>query len=418
MNAPPFPAPLLASFSQCVEARAGLHFPPSRWADLERALRQVARRHGVDDLLAWVRDLRAAPPEDPRLDSLIGELTVGETYFFRDAEAFSILQNTAIPFLVAARDDSDRILRLWSAGCSTGEEAYSLAIAADQALAGHPGWTYRVIGADLNEEFLQKATRAVYSAWSFRATSPSLRERYFEPHDDRSYVVAPRIRERVSFLRANLTRADAPPPAGGPFDVVFCRNVLLYFAPAQTEKSLRILRDALREGGWLFTAATDAAPDRFEGFSAESLRNGIAYRKSSSQSAKFPRFAPPSHLLRSPVSFAPPPLPAISEREFPSEKLDALAHFRRARALEEKGALEEAAGALRQALYLDGRFIAAHFTLGEILRRQGRPEASRSLANARHLLENCPPETVLPGSDGITAGSLLKSLDAMMKSHG
>lgn len=187
----------LAELARLIAAETGLHFGPERQADLERGLHAAARTFGLSDT-ACAERLLAAPPSKATFDVLVQQLTVGETYFFRDRQSFENLAREILPALVAARRaDGQRRLRIWSAGCCTGEEAYSVAILLTQVLPDWQDWQLTVLGTDINGRFLQQAAAGVFSAWSFREAPPWLRDGYFRPVGAERYQILPHLRELV-----------------------------------------------------------------------------------------------------------------------------------------------------------------------------------------------------------------------------
>jgi chemotaxis protein methyltransferase CheR len=172
------PAEVLARALELIAARLGLQFPESRLPDIERGLLSVCRQEAVwppgvllvrlaveaDDSTLWVR--------------LIAELTIGETYFFRDRAVFAALELHILPALIAARRAKGiRNLRLWSAGCATGEEPYSLAILLDRLLPDREEWALTILATDINVTTLQAAVRGCYRAWAMRETPPEIQDR-------------------------------------------------------------------------------------------------------------------------------------------------------------------------------------------------------------------------------------------------
>lgn len=214
------------------------------------------------------------------LDQLVTRLAVRETYFFREPAHFAFLETVVFPEIVALRRP-EHVLRLWSAGCSSGEEAYSLAMTAHRAgLAGRA----RVLGSDVSREALAKARAAVYPSWSFRGSGAELARPFVSAKGPLEEVV-PAIRRMVDFARINLASASYPSPANGTseLDVVLCRNVLIYLDPRSVERTARRLHDALAEGGWLVTASSDPPLGDFAPFETVLTPTGVYYRRGSSE---------------------------------------------------------------------------------------------------------------------------------------
>lgn len=222
-------------FRQCAEAQLGIVFDERKHDLLLGVLRRRSEALGFSPS-SYVAQLGVAPDFDE--GALAAELTVGETYFFRHREQVDV-------FVEIARRSAT--LDIASAGCASGEEPYTLAIALREAGLVDVAATIRAF--DINPEALRRATRARYSAWSLRETPESIRERWFYPagkHVD----LAAEIRQAVQFERANLLDPATWPSAS--LDVVFCRNALMYFRPEVMAEVVRAIARALRPGGYLF----------------------------------------------------------------------------------------------------------------------------------------------------------------------
>ena len=227
----------LRQVSALVAQRYGLCFPEDRQADLLRCVQAAVRESGqvsADELLDELLDPAAA---DAALDRLMPFLTVGETYLFRHQAALAALEQVVLPDLIAQRYPAAPFLRIWSAGCCTGEEAYSVAMVLADALPDRAAWQVTLLATDINDRFLRKAADGVYSEWSFRGLPTALRERFFVPAAGGHHQVVPQIRAAVDFAQHNLLADD--PPAGritSGMDVIFCANVLIYFTPEQASQ--------------------------------------------------------------------------------------------------------------------------------------------------------------------------------------
>ncbi|TMF05368.1 MAG: protein-glutamate O-methyltransferase CheR [Chloroflexi bacterium] len=213
----------------------GSEYGASRLDDAVNAILPESGYASPGDLLASC--VSGTPPR--WLYRLVEYLTVGETYFFRDPAQIAALRETILPDLVKQRW-SERRLRVWSAGCSTGEETYTLAILLRETLA-ISGWDVQLVGTDVNRESLRHARDARYAAWSFRATPDPLRDRYFEPIvGDSGWRLIEPIRRMARFTWMNLGAERIVPPAAE-LDLVVCRNVTIYFDEDATQRLYRAL---------------------------------------------------------------------------------------------------------------------------------------------------------------------------------
>lgn len=190
-----------------------------------------------------------------------GYRTVGETYFFREPASLDLIRTHVLPALMQAQRDAGRRLRLWSAGCSTGEEAYTLAMLLEFAIPDLADWEISLLATDGDMRALQMAQQGAYSEWSFRAVPQHIRQRFFMKRSDGLLEVMPRLRDRVHFAALDLA-ADAYPSdrAGDVLDLILCRNVLTYYPSAQAVRIMQRLGQALRPGGWLVLGAAEQPP--------------------------------------------------------------------------------------------------------------------------------------------------------------
>jgi chemotaxis protein methyltransferase CheR len=277
----------LPPLAALVGERLGLDFPPERWADLERGIRLAAQQAGAADVDTFARDQLAAGPDERRLAVLAEALTVGETYFFRERRSFEVLEQQILPSIIAARRSAEPWLRLWSAGCCTGEEAYSLAIVVDRLLPRRQEGQVTILATDVNPGFLRSAARGEFGDWSFRDAPPGFRERYFSPAPaaagaPRRWLVDARIRRMVRFAPLNLVQPLFPDWRSDTqaMDLILCRNVLMYFSPHQMQRVLGRLQRSLAEGGWLAVSAAEAAVKTLHALTPVPFEGAMFYRKS------------------------------------------------------------------------------------------------------------------------------------------
>jgi chemotaxis protein methyltransferase CheR len=233
-------------FRTRIAQHLGLAFEDAKLGFLSELLHARARHHHQDPAGYLTR--LAAPPHD-EIGALAEALTVGETYFFRYAAQFAALTNVVLPDRMRARG-ANRQLRLLSAGCASGEEAYSLAIAV-RGIAPAPAWTVSIRAVDINPAALQRAASARFSSWAFRETPVELQDLWFA-RDGRDRVLDEQIRTAVQFEHKNLTVDDPGLWQPAAYDVIFCRNVLMYFPPAVAERVVTRIEAALAPGGYLF----------------------------------------------------------------------------------------------------------------------------------------------------------------------
>jgi chemotaxis protein methyltransferase CheR len=364
---------IVRAFGDQVTARLGLRFGGSRQADLHRAVETLARGHpgGAHGAISdWMS--RAWSADDIR--TLAGLLCVGETYFFREPAAFDLLEHELLaPHIVWGRHNTRR-LRVWSAGCATGEEAYSLSIMLHRLLPDIDDWDVTALGTDLHAGFLERAREGVYGDWSFRGVPDLVREQYFDRLDGEHWRVKDRYRRIVHFEQGNLIE---PMVATEAFDLILCRNVLMYFSREHIHRVLRQLHLALADDGLLLVAGPEAAGRGADGFETMRFEHALFYRKAAvgKPAAVSPLRAPhvtPTHPL---PAHAPQPSHHIHARHEPDahvlqaiarceaaiahDKCDAALHVQHAALLEEAREPRLARDALRRALFLEPGLVVA-----------------------------------------------------------
>lgn len=446
-------APLLSCLSDVLAARIGLHFPAERWGDLKRGITAAASAFGMPDAKSCAHWLLSAPLTHSQIEILASHLTVGETYFFRDRKSFEALEQYVLPALIHSRRDSERRLRIWSAGCCTGEEAYSIAMLLDRLVPGHEQWNITILATDINPRFLRKAVEGVYGEWSFRDVPGWIRERYFKKVRQGCFEIHPRIRRMVTFSYLNLADDVYPSLSNNTnaMDVIFCRNVLMYFTPERAEKVAGNLHQAALNGGWLIVSPAEDSNKLFSSFSPVVFPGAIFYRKvhgdallAGNDYPPYPAFASLPDAPR--LEAARPALDAMMqeqdetdalcatarlcanqgklveavewcEKAIASDKLNPQIHYLLATIRQELGQPGAAEQSLKRALYLDPDFVLAHFSLGNLHQSQGRyRQAQRYFGNVLLLLRKHPPDETLPEADGLTAGRLAEIVTSLLES--
>lgn len=456
---------LLSRLSELVAARTGLHFPPERWSDLERGIAAAARDFNHPDTESCARWLLSAPltrrMNARNVDEVLASrLGVGETYFFREKRSLEILEEQLLPQLLQSRRD-ERRLRIWSAGCCTGEEAYTIAMLLDGLIPDLKTWNITILATDFNPEFLRKAARGVYREWSFRDAPAWLRGRYFTATGDGHFEILPRIRKMVTFSYLNLADDVYPSLSNntGAMDIIFCRNVLMYFTAQRAKQVIGNFHRALLDGGWLIVSPAESSHTLFSSFAPVEFPGAVLYRKTAGAASQqlvaghplplLPEAAAgvaplPPVLPAEPAAANPAPakIPLADQRALPSrmarscadqgrlgealewceqaiaaDKMNPAHHYLLATILQEQGRHDIAIRSLMRALYLDPDFVLAHFALGNLHQSQGRSrQAQRHFENVLLLLRAHPPDEALPEADGLTAGRLTEIATALLES--
>ncbi len=236
--------------------KAGIRLPPAKMTMIEGRLRRRVRANGMASLRDYCGWLFEGDHLEAESEHLINAVTTNKTDFFREPKHFDYMVGTALPRL---RSEGKTRLRVWSAACSTGAEPYTLAMVLDAFARDHGGPDYGILATDLDSEVLRTAKRGVYPASMLDPVPASMRARYSLRATDpkRSEVrIVPELRASVGFAQMNLM--DERYPVGDPMDIIFCRNVLIYFDKPTQQKVVRRLADCLRPGGLLFLGHSES----------------------------------------------------------------------------------------------------------------------------------------------------------------
>lgn len=229
-------------FKQQFYAKSGLDLNQYKPQQMQRRITNLARRHGADTYMQFFRLLEA----DSRLyREFVDYLTINVTEFCRTPEKFQELEKKVLPALLQAR----RLLHIWSAGCSTGAEPYSVAIILRDLT---PQVRHRILATDIDATMLARARQGIYTEAELKNLSPARRQRYFHQRDG-NFVLDEDIRSRVEFQRHDLLRD----PFGTDYDLILCRNVVIYFTEEAKDQLYRKFFQALRPGGVLFVGGTE-----------------------------------------------------------------------------------------------------------------------------------------------------------------
>jgi len=526
-------------FCELIQARTGIRVGESRRRVLAHALKESAESVEHADLDQLFSSLVEAKTDSGVWNDLIRKVTIGETYFFRDSEIIDALRSHILPYLRACHR-TDRTLRLWSAGCATGEEPYTLAILLRQIFSDIDRWRILILATDINRQALKHAAAGRYRDWSFRETDPVVRDAYFT-RDGSTYTLKPVLREMVTFAYHNLAEDNYPLPTNQTdnLDLILCRNVTIYLPIPLIHDIANRFYQCLSNGGWLIVGPSETHLEIYRQFRTLSFNGATAYQKVADSApatnlwstapeaspvspALIPQslrvvepFAPsllnptnefgiihlpedemsrekikidPSSLqtesdnllrvdperLQSPSSTTrlgiaergdlcqqgeafvkqhrydearqcflsclarePDSTKALylmacleanvgrlqeartwAEKALHRDPLLSEVHHKLALIHEVLGELREAVSRLKKVIYLDPNFILAHFGLFHLYQRTANPiEAERHRTIAVHLASKLPPDTVLPGSDDLTAGQLLTMARAFPKNR-
>jgi len=307
-----------------IQAHTGLRVHPGRFEEIARVVDGVlnsARLAGVSDLLLT---LQLTPFTAPIWQTLIQAITVGETYFFRDQRQIDCLRNHIFPDLIAERRETGlKHLRLWSAGCASGEEPYTLVMLLTELLPDIDAWHITVLGTDINTAFLERARRGLYRPSSFRNETPDyVLPRWFRP-TPQGYQLDPAIRQKVTFLPMNLANSSDPQldDVLTNLDLIICRNVTIYFEQDMVSRIVGLFYRALNEGGRLMVGHSELSTTMYHEFTTRVHDRIVYYQKVSAPPA--PVEVPthiPKHATTRPIAVRPAPARAFAARTAASRR--------------------------------------------------------------------------------------------------
>jgi len=455
---------LLKEVGNFIEENFGLHFPEERFKDLTRALSGAAKEKGIE-IEKYITKLLLGHFTEEDIKALVACLTIGETYFFRDRNLFKMLRERILPPILIKKRYSNKTLKIWSAGCSSGEEAYSIAILLKELIPDYEAWNIDIVATDINETFLNKAKNGIYSEWSFRGNDLDFKNRYFLKGQDNSYEINRSIAKLVKFYNLNLADKDyiINNQRLQNFDIIFCRNVLIYFSLNQGREIINRFYNTLTDGGWLIVAPTESLFLNHTSFVPMNFDDVFLYEKSSKKNsiANKNKFAVRENVFihddkkkslitevkgqfeenNSPTtelevldtnSIEESVKEQILEGEYLEkiawslandgkleeaiklckrailmDKINPTYYHLVAKIYQEQGNINEAISYLKKAIFLEPQFIIAYFELGNLNLREGKSkEALKNFQNAQELLKNLDNEQIIPHSEDITSVAL------------
>lgn len=440
---------MLASAVNLIQARTGVVVPRLCMDRVELGLRRARAALKAPSLERALAELEILPCASAAWQALIGAIAVATTGFMRHREWFAAIEETVLaPLIEVRRRDGSRRIDIWSAGCSTGEEAYSLAMLVDRLLPDRSGWTIRIVGTDINGEALARAAEGIYHPWSLREVEREALAHWFPVTETGRVRIARSLKGMIELGMLNLCEGTYPDSRRGlaDFDLIVCRDVLVYLSEPDQEMVARRLGRCLKPGGWLAVSPAEAAADLFRPLLPVNRPGAILFASGGAPADRQRRAesaGPDAALAPATLSVAaarmrrapvPEMLPAIMrsyndgailarvrdlagsgrhadarqccESFLAANGLELDTHLLLASVCLDVGALPAALEAARCAAYLEPDSPAAHYMLGAILHRQGLHEAGlREMAAVLRLLQTLPTEAVVgrPGEAALAS---------------
>jgi len=327
---------------------------------------------------------------------VVSALTVGETYFLRNKGHFDALIKHILPEIIARREHSSRRIRIWSAGCATGEEPYSVAITLRELIPNLESWNILILATDINRDALRRARAGLYGAWSFRGVEKRIQDCYFRLNGKKQFAIAGKIKRLVTFDYLNLVEDRYPSLTNNTngMDVILCRNVTIYFTPAMTQGVLGRFRNCLVDGGWLIPGASEPNMLFYRDFQPRNFPGAVIYQKpamAKPRAKPAPAFEPPP-AMRAPKPKPLPRVPGVKKERKPSpppplgKGLPTLGEglpteppdpYEVALRLLQTGQVDEALVKLYEKLDQDPNFAPTYYMLGKIYANKGNLEEAQ-----------------------------------------
>jgi chemotaxis protein methyltransferase CheR len=465
---------LFDELAQLAARQIGLRIPDGAHDRFVGMLRERAKHLAYASLKDYQTFLAGRQAAE-EWEELARVFTCGETFFFRDHGQIDLLRLRLLPELIA-QHRNDKTLRLWSAGCASGEEVYSLAMLVDMLLPKRDGWNILILGTDIDSAAIARAQRGRYGQWSFRMVPAELQQRYFHL-EGKEWILNERIRRMVTFRVVNLVGEPFPDSASEldsgserhDMDLILCRNVFIYFNPAAVYAVAAKFAATLREGGYLLTAHTELIGHPVRELESRLFVEGVVYQRAFCQSAVARPVSPAALSVATEVWRAPPvarPLVSLAAKAPPAvvqvttpaplqvapsdevllkearahadrgefglaeqicrralavNPLAAAPYFLLAQLAQIKGDFNLAKECLNKAIYLDSRFVAAYLELAALCERADDMPRAQTLRRAALGIVRSMPNNEIIVQYEITAGALaqwLAQFDSLTNNHG
>ncbi|MBW4488876.1 MAG: tetratricopeptide repeat protein [Trichocoleus desertorum ATA4-8-CV12] len=368
----------LPALFQLISVRTGLQIRSQDQTNISKKIITRRQTLKLSNLSQYHSLLEGSSSQSDReWQELVVLLTTGESYLFRDQGQINLLRNKILPEIISYQRNlkiqqgkPKAALKVWSAGCSTGEEAYSLAILVNELLPRQDDWNITILGTDINPEAIKKAQQGIYSSWSFRMVSTELQKQHFSPIKS-GWEIDAKIRQMVKFSTGNLIRDKLPNSLSNlcDLDLILCRNVFIYFDATAIATVLTKFHNSLRPGGYLITGHAELYNQELSQFHAQILPESIIYQRpipaslqANQPEQSWPLPSPETTFQRSPAS----PLPEKTQVALYQAAL------RQAEKLVEEGAYMFALQATNQAIKHDPSSFDAYYLAAQAYANLGQ----------------------------------------------
>jgi len=273
----PLPDDVFRLLRDFIHDYCGIYFDDGSKFLLERRLSRRLEQRQLKSFEEYYHFLRYDRKREEELTVLVDNLTTNETYFFRESPQLRAFSEEILPELRQTLEPR-RALRIWSAGCSTGEEPYTIAMLLLESGIWWRDWQVEILGSDINQRVLHTARKGVYKKGAYRATSPEMLAKYFIEEEKGNYRIIDKVRELVSFSYLNLLDPYKTALISN-MDIIFCRNVIIYFDKEAKKKVIASFYDKLREGGYLLLGHSESLINISNAFLLRTLKYDMVYQK-------------------------------------------------------------------------------------------------------------------------------------------
>ena len=377
-------------FRDLVMERSGLYFPEAKQQSLRRGLAEALGMSSCDSLDEYYEMLLYSRSNSSQWDRLVSALTVGETYFFRNQGHFDALGKHILPELIARWEHRNRRIRIWSAGCATGEEPYSIAMLLHELIPNLASWNILILATDINRAALYQAQEGVYGPWSFRGVEKRIQDRYFKLNGNKRYAIANEVKRMVTFNYLNLVDDYYPSLSNNTnaMDVILCRNVTIYFNSEVTQQVVDRFYKCLTNGGRLVPGASEPNLVFFQNFEPRNYPGAVVYQKPLVAKERERPVFTLRPLVKTPQ---PEPLPKVPDKKEgkPSPSPDP---YQAALELLQAGQVDEALVKLYGKLDQDPDFVPTYYALGKVYANKGNLEEAQNWCERAIKKDKLQPE--------------------------
>jgi chemotaxis protein methyltransferase CheR len=273
----PLPDDVFRLLRDFIHGYCGIYFDDGSKFLLERRLSRRLEQHRLKSFEEYYHFLRYDRKREEELVILIDNLTTNETYFFRESPQLRAFSEEILPEFRETLAER-KVLRIWSAGCSTGEEPYTIAILLLESGEWWRDWQIEILGSDINQRVLHTARKGVYKKNAHRATSPDMLAKYFVADEKGDFRIIDKVKELVSFSSLNLLDPYKTSLVSN-MDIIFCRNVIIYFDREAKKKVIESFHHKLRDGGYLLLGHSESLINISNAFALRTLKNDMVYQK-------------------------------------------------------------------------------------------------------------------------------------------